>query len=290
MEYHQDRFIDCSVMIFKDETLVAVFPANRDGDKVFSHQGLTYGSLVLSKDVKFKHVVGCFKTLLMHFESEGVKDIYVKLVPEIYNAYPSNEAEFLMYKLEAELYRKDIISAIDLASPRLKLSKDRRDGIKRGIKNSLIVREVDTFDEFWNNILVPNLNQKHNVQPVHSLEEITLLKQRFPKNIRQFNVYKDDTIVAGTTVFETELVAHSQYISANQDKNNLGSLDFLHDYIINSVFKEKRYFDFGTSHERDGTINEGLMYWKEGFGARSYTQDFYRLETSKHHKLNTVFT
>ena len=37
------------------------------------------------------------------------------------------------------------------------------------------------FDGFWNSILVPNLKLKHNINPVHSLREIALLKQRFPK-------------------------------------------------------------------------------------------------------------
>ena len=41
MEYHKDRFEDFSLMIFEGEKLVAVLPANRVGDIVFSHQGLT---------------------------------------------------------------------------------------------------------------------------------------------------------------------------------------------------------------------------------------------------------
>ena len=43
MDYHKDRFEDYSLMVFKDEKLVAVLPANRVEDKLFSHQGLTYG-------------------------------------------------------------------------------------------------------------------------------------------------------------------------------------------------------------------------------------------------------
>ena len=48
----------------------------------------------------------------------------------------------------------------------------------------------------------------------------------------QFNVYKNNEIIAGTTVFESKNVVHSQYISANETKSETGSLDFLHHYLI----------------------------------------------------------
>ena len=52
----------------------------------------------------------------------------------------------------------------------------------------------------------------------------TYLKSKFPNNIRQFNVYKDEKIIAGTTVFESDFVAHSQYISADESKNSTGGI------------------------------------------------------------------
>src|SRR5690606_25377569 len=101
-------------------------------------------------------------------------------------------------------------------------------------------------------ILIPNLSKKHHAKPVHSLEEILYLKAKFPKNIKQFNVYYGDQIVAGATLFETKTVAHCQYISGNDDKNILGSLDGLHHYLITSVYANTRYFDFGISNENEG--------------------------------------
>ena len=117
-----------------------------------------------------------------------------------------------------------------------------------------------------------------------------LLWENFSKNIRQFNVYKDGNIVAGTTIFETEFVAHSQYISGSEEKNELGSLDFLHLHLINNVFNDKKYFDFGTSNEQQGRhINKGLVFWKERFGARTITQDFYSINIENSNNLDTIF-
>ena len=48
MDYHSDRFIDNSLLFRYKGKLIAVLPANREGDVLWSHQGLTYGGLVLS--------------------------------------------------------------------------------------------------------------------------------------------------------------------------------------------------------------------------------------------------
>jgi hypothetical protein len=73
------------------------------------------------------------------------------------------------------------------------------------------------------------------------------------------------------------------------NKNELGSLDFLYHHLITSVFKEKRFFDFGISNEEQGEkLNEGLVFWKESFGASTIVHDFYEVETSNYGLLDMV--
>ncbi len=288
MEYHQDRFQDASVIVFKNEKPIAVFPANKVGKEVFSHQGLTYGGLVCNAKLKFHSVMDVFKSVLQFYELQGFETLELKQLPTIYSQIPNDELEYIMFLLEAKLSRRDMLSVVNL-SQKIVFSKDRKDGVKRAIKNELVIKNDNYFDDFWNTILIPNLQEKHDAQPVHSLEEIKLLHQRFPNHIQQFNVYKNDSLVAGTTIFVTECVAHSQYISANADKNQLGSLDFLHDYLLTEVYKSKPFFDFGISNENQGKqVNSGLLYWKEGFGARAIKQDFYSVPLQHHEKLNNV--
>ncbi|MBJ7879259.1 GNAT family N-acetyltransferase [Gelidibacter salicanalis] len=290
MEYHQHRFEDFSLMLFKNGILVGLLPANRAGDKLYSHQGLTYGGLLLSADIKFDTVLRSFELLLKFLSELHIQSLSIKDIPTIYHRLPSEEARYLYYILNAQLEKREVLSVID-TSQKLKFSRSRREGIKRAQKHHLRVVNDDDFKAVWNSILKPNLDTKHNVTPVHSLKEILYLKDRFPDNIKQFNVYHEGQIVAGATIFETPRVAHCQYISGNADKNTLGSLDVLHDYLINEVYAEKRYFDFGSSNENDGkNINYGLQFWKEGFGARTITQDFYIIETKNHNKLNGVLS
>ncbi len=288
IEYHKDRFNDFSLMVFKKEKLVALLPANKVGNELHSHQGLTYGGLLLSKDIRFESVLNSFETLLKFLHKQNIASLYVKETPSIYHQFPSEEVCYLNFILNAELLRRDTLSVIDNQS-RLNFSKSRIEGIKRADKHGLKVVNDDDFETFWNSILKINLKNKHGANPVHSVEEIIYLKNKFPNNIKQFNVYHEQQIVAGATIFETEQVAHCQYISGNDDKNTLGSLDVLHDYLINSVYYDKRYFDFGTSNENRGkNINEGLQFWKEGFGARTMTQDYYKIDTNNYPDLKTV--
>ncbi|MEC3907243.1 GNAT family N-acetyltransferase [Tamlana sp. 2201CG12-4] len=288
IEYHQDRFEDYSQMIYKGSKLIAVFPANRKGNTVYSHEGLTYGGLILPKEIKFEAVIQVFKELLLFLNNNGCIELILKQIPSIYNTLFTEEIQYLMYVLQASLIKRETLSVLNMEN-KVKVSGNRLEGYKRGVKHQLVVREENQFEPFWNSILIPNLRKKHNAKPVHSLQEIEMLKASFPKNIRQFNVYKDDEIIAGTTIFESGQVAHSQYISGSEQNNQLGSLDFLYIHLINNVFKNKKYFDFGTSNECDGLkVNKGLQFWKEGFGARTVTQDFYNIFTSNHKILNEV--
>jgi len=289
MDYHKNRFEDFSIMIYNGNKLVALVPGNIDLNNVYSHQGLTYGGILIQSDSKFTEYLEIFSEVLRFLKKKSINSLCVKQIPTIYNFNFNDELDYLSFVTDSKNYRKDIISVINLQSD-FKIAKDRINGYKRGLKNLLEFREAHDFDDFWNELLIPNLEKKYSVNPVHSLDEIGLLKSRFKSNIRQFNVYKENKIVAGTTVFQTKNVVHVQYTASNSKKNILGSLDFLFYKLITDVYSKHKYFDFGTSNERDGKkINQGLMYWKEGFGARSLTQNFYKFDISSIGKIKSLF-
>lgn len=288
MEYHSDRFQDYSLLVLDGEKVVAVLPANKVENVIYSHQGLTYGGLVLDNKAKLSSVLSMFKSVLQFLNENSIERMIVKTMPNFYLDYFSDELEYCLFIVQAKLNRRDSLSVIDLTKPYF-ISKTRKESIRRGMKNNLIIKEELNFELFWKEILIPNLNKKHQVKPVHSVAEIVKLQHNFPNNIRHFNVYHNDKIVAGTTVFCNNKVAHPQYISGNSDKNELGSLDYLYHYLLTEVFKDKNYFDFGISNEAQGTkINEGLLFWKESFGAKTVVQNFYEVETKNYVLLETV--
>ena len=288
MEYHADRFIDDSLMIYKAEKLVALLPANLEGEAIYSHQGLTYGGLLILPSLKITDLLELFKELLRYLESVDIKTLYLKQIPSFYNNIPSEGLDYLLHLAHASSHRVDSASVIDYRS-NVQIQSNRLEGVKKAQKQELVIEEEDELDDFWNIILIPNLQEQHNAEPTHTIEEITLLKKAFPKEIRQFNVYHDGNIIGGATIFETCTTAHVQYISANSKKQTLGTLDFLFNHLIKVTFKNKRYFDFGTSNENAGQqLNKGLAYWKECFGARTFVHRSYQVATANHHYLNNV--
>jgi hypothetical protein len=288
MEYHKDRFEDFSLLVYENEKLVSVLPANKVNDVVYSHQGLTYGGLIYDEKTKLVSIIEILKSVLIFLNENTISKLHLKILPSIYHLKPAEEIQYALFLAEAKLVRRDSLSVLDLSQEN-KISKIRKRGIQKAIFNDLRIKEEDDFEGFWNKILIPNLDKRHKAKPVHTLEEISALKGFFLENIRQFNVYQNNEIVAGTTVFESNNVAHCQYISKNENEDNLGSLDFLFEFLIKEVFAEKRFFDFGISNENQGKkLNEGLSYWKESFGASTVIHDFYEVETINHDLLNNV--
>ncbi len=288
MEYHKDRFEDFSLLVFENEKLVSVIPANRVGATLYSHQGLTYGGFVFEATIKLGEVLEIAKSVLEFLQQNEISSFQLKLVPSIYNQFFTEEIEYALFLTNAKLIRRDCLSVLDLSKP-FSIAKTRKESIRRGLKNDLVIKEEVQFELFWDEILIPNLTKKHDSKPVHTAAEMISLQQKFPNNIRHFNVYHQDKIVAGTTVFITDTVAHPQYISGNQQKNELGSLDYLYHHLITEVFKEKKFFDFGPSHEENGKkIKEGILFWKESFGSKTVVQDYYELPTSNYPLLENI--
>jgi hypothetical protein len=62
MEYHEERFHDYS-LIFEEDKLIAVLPANRVSDTVYP-QGLTYGGLFIKKQTKLISLLDVFSAVL----------------------------------------------------------------------------------------------------------------------------------------------------------------------------------------------------------------------------------
>lgn len=290
MEYHSDRFIDFSLLVFKDEKLVAVLPANIQDDEIYSHQGLTYGGLIVCEKLRTTDFILIFQEILRFLDDLNYSHLHIKDIPNFYKTQFSDEIKYLQFYLDAEILRKDICSVIDLTE-KFYISKSVKRDFNISVNKGHKIDFDGSFELFWDQILVPNLKHKFQTTPVHSLNEILFLKKLFPDNIRQINVFSEDgEILGGTTLFISKNVVHSQYISLNNKISNQGVLDFLHLSMLEYFKKEKKYFDFGISNENQGrNINQGLLFWKEKFGARSAIQEFYKFEVKRFPKLDQLY-
>ena len=276
MDYHADRFSDCSLVIRSKGRIVALLPANISGSIVFSHGGLTYGGLITDHRMTANLMIDIVRSINDFIKVHiGATAVVYKPSPWIYHSMPSEEDLYALSSVcHASLSAREISSTICLDN-RPNFSELRRRCVKKAEKAGIYVRECDDFSAFWQ-ILSTNLKCKYGVSPVHSLEEILLLKHRFPKQIRLFLAFLDDVPLAGTVIFDTPQVLHSQYIAASPQGKDIGALDAIFAHIIGNCHGSHRFFDFGKSTEQHGKyLNSSLIFQKEGFGGRAVCYDTY---------------
>jgi len=277
MDYHADRFADASLMVYRHGRLCALLPANRVGNTLYSHQGLTYGGLVTDTRATAQATCQLMEALNAHFAATGILHVVYKAVPWIYHRHPSEEALYALHNVcGAHIAVRHLSSAIDLHQ-RPRLAESRRSGLRKALAAGLTVEEpgLEGLAGFWR-VLGDNLRAKYGAQPVHTLTEMTLLMQRFPQAIRLFVVRQGEATVGGTVVYCTGQVVHTQYISASAAGKQCGALDLLFDHLLRLDWGTARHFDFGKSSDGDGhALNAALIFQKEGFGGRGLCYDWY---------------
>ncbi|MBX9597230.1 MAG: GNAT family N-acetyltransferase [Burkholderiales bacterium] len=277
MGYHSHRFKDFSLMFYSKNKLIAVLPANITNEELYSHQGLTFGGLILASNIQAIQVIHCFEACIAYLRNQNLKKIHYKCIPYIYHQMPSDEDKYALFLNGFHLVRRDLSSSV-LLNNRLNYTESRKGPLRKARNNELLIIELLDFSEFW--ILLENvLSGSHNAKPVHSAAEIQQLRNSFPENIRLFvTVNKDGQILAGAVVYVSYPVIHLQYLASSADGRMVGALDLVIDHILHMHIAECTIVDFGISNENSGRyLNEGLIAQKEGFGARGIAHDFYEL-------------
>lgn len=276
MDYHADRFEDASLMVRVGGALAGLLPAHRIGAQLHSHQGLTYGGFIVSPRMTTPVMLDVFAAVADYLKRRRVTEFVYKTIPHIYHRLPAEEDRYALFRANAVLYRRDLLSTIDMARRPTPQDRRRR-GAARAEKAGVAVGESADWDDYWA-LLETHLKARYDVAPVHSSAEIRLLHARFPGNIRLFTATRDGALLGGVVIYETDEVAHLQYAAACADGLALGCLDRIFFYLLDEVFATKRWFDFGNSTEQQGRwLNDGLIQQKEGFGGRAVAHDFYAI-------------
>lgn len=287
MNYHADRFRDISLLVLNDhKRVLALLPANvsrTDERCVESHGGLTYGGLLLSSHMTATLTGEVLQSIMEWYKTQGFTTLMYKPVPHHYADYPCEEDLYWLFRHNAQLTARLIASVVDLSQPYALSTLRRRKVNKANRLGTLqMVEDLALLPSYWQ-VLARILGERHDAQPVHTLQEMQLLMQRFPKNIRLFAATDGATheLMAGCVLYVTRHVVHVQYIAAPDAGCASGALDWLFAQLLSqsaTLFPNVRYFDFGTCNEQGGRyLNEGLIFQKEGFGGRAICYDTYSL-------------
>lgn len=270
MDYHSDRFIDCSLMAYDGTRLLAILPANREEAVLCSHRGLSYGGwLMPAKRVDAVVMLEVVQASVEWMKAHGIKEFVYKPVPHIYHRYPAEEDIYALWRVGARLTETSVSTTIDLVDP-LPLDRGNKSGLRMAQRAGIMVGKSDQWEAYWQ-LLTDVLVERHEARPVHSIDEMHLLHSRFPDNIVLYTATAGDRLMAGVVVYYTETVAHSQYIAASAEGRDSHALTMLFEHLKGEVAARGcRYLDFGISTEEHGRVlNQGLVQQKSRLGGRA---------------------
>ena len=278
MDYHSDRFKDCSLVALHEGRLCALLPACIEGDTLWSHRGLTYGGwLVPLKHFDATVMVEVMDAACQWMSDNGIKRLVYKPVPHIYHRYPCEEDLYALFRHQAILIETNISTTIDLSCP-LPLDRGNKSGANAARKAGIQVGPSEDWEGYWR-LLSSLLDERYGTRPVHTLDEMRLLHGRFPDGIRLYAATLDGEMLAGVVMYLSQPVAHCQYIGASPQGKDSKALTLLFDYLIGEAKASGyRYFDFGISNEDHGRyLNEGLVRQKSRLGGRGIVYNTFEI-------------
>lgn len=278
IDYHKERFDDHSLLFYRNGKLHALLPAHQQETTFYSHRGLTYGGLIVDNAVTAADTLELFEALNRYLKAAGITKVVYRPIPWIYHTLPAEEDLYaIFWKCNARLSLRNIGTTIVMRqNPAWR--KDHRRRLKQAEANGVTVVRDDSLDRFWP-ILESNLQHRYHARPVHSLQEIKLLKSRFPRNIIQYNAYRNEKIIGGITFYITSQVIHGQYSATDDDGKRYGAMEMIYNRVMYHDYPDMPYLDFGSSTEQQGAwLNTGLIAHKEGYGGRAVCYDTYEWE------------
>ncbi len=283
--HHEGRFHDHSLIIEKAGKLKALFPAvetqTAAGRELVSHQGSSYGGIIVQQDLSFQESYDFVEAIIEHARETGFKRIQMTLPPAIYQHTVSNYLDFSLIKHGFTYKKRDVSSMLNIdASPEKNLERfagSHRTAVRKAIKQGVKIRESDDWSAFYA-LLKENLNIRHNVQPTHSLDELLKLKALYPDKIRLFGAYWEDKLIAGVLNFSVNKdVVLAFYISHIEAYQHLRAVNLLFYEIITWCHEQSfKYLDFGI-FTVNMEPNFGLARFKENFGASGVFRDTFEL-------------
>jgi hypothetical protein len=284
ISYHRDRFNDRSLMLKNRGRLVGVFPAAEDPvdpATIVSHPGLTFGGLVHDGSIRGASMIHALEEVAGHYRSLGYRHLRYKAVPAIYHSIPAEDDKYALIGLNARCCQYDLSVGLNLAR-RGRVSAGRARSLRRaevaGVSAATSWAEIAAF---WD-MLGQNLAKRHGSHPVHSLDEISLLHERFPDKIVLIAATIDGALVGGTLVFAMGPVLRMQYTATSSQGRAVSATDPMIEHAIQLACELGcNFFDFGGCARNEGrALHQDLYYFKASFGGGGVVYEQYQCDLS----------
>src|SRR5262249_15383975 len=207
--YHSARFTDHSLMFLVNGRLLACLPAHIAAGKLCSHQGLTFGGLMLHRDIRLHQAQSIVAALHRHLCAEGLEALLYRPMPHPYHELPAEEDIVALHAHGAAAI--DVRATLcERAGIPGRLSSHRRRELRSPEVDGLTVRRSDDFRGFMRHC-TKYLARRFGSEPVHSEDEMALLALRFPDNIQLHIVERGGEMLAGDILYRHACCARIQY-------------------------------------------------------------------------------
>src|SRR5690606_36601968 len=112
--YHSDRFCYYFLLVLHDKKIVAIFPAKIRDKVVCTHQGLTYGGLIVQNGERTTNQLDYCQVIFDFLISQNIQELIIKETPVFYHKHFNDILPYVSYVSEARTIKSEICSVIDL--------------------------------------------------------------------------------------------------------------------------------------------------------------------------------
>ena len=275
MDYHSERFDDHSLMFYKDGRLLGCLPGNVTERTLHSHQGLTYGGLLMHPKIRFENVCSIMSLLSDHLQKNAFSSLVYNPMPYIYHRLPADEDLVALSDLRAQIVASKAICVIRNDNNRW-LSRNRKRDVDRFLKSGMTIARSYLFESFMK-LCESNLIERFAAVPVHAPTVMQSLANKFPGYIKLYAAYNQGTMIAGVVIYCNQGCAKVQYIACTDVGRETGAIAAIYSYILEHILPPNTWLEFGHSLTPAGQFNKGVHNYKESFGARIVQNSTYLL-------------
>ena len=231
--------------------------------------GLPFGGFIVAAELRAEAAIATVDAMLDSLKDWGATHLIVKPVPLPFCAAPSQDVEYALWRRGFAIERRELASMVRLdagLAPSKSKARDAAHARKLGV--TIGDASVAQFYPLLSDVL----RSRHDADPVHSEAELRSLQAQFPDRIRVVGAFLDNRLAAGAVIFRYGRVWHTQYLASGAEGRQSNALDLLIMTLIDEAAAAGVDLSLGTSMQPDG-LNEGLLWQKESFGARSALYD-----------------
>ncbi|MFH0922227.1 MAG: GNAT family N-acetyltransferase [Fibrobacterota bacterium] len=286
--YHPEgRFENFHHLISLNGKISCVIPGcitqSEAGKTFVSYAGTSFGGFVVPEDFGLSDTDAVVCTFLDYLKEHKFKRVEITLPPLFFGRRQNHHMDFILSREGFGFKKREITSVITLNYPDgdvlSTFDAACRRAIKKAVTAGVTVRNDDSDEAYrtYYHILEKNLGLRHNVKPVHTVEEMLDIKRRFPDRVFLFGAYFKGKMIAGIWLLKANRDASvAFYISHRMDYQEVRPTNLLYYETLRTVLGwNQKYYDLGL-FTVNMAPNYGLGRFKESFAAQGIFRDYFR--------------